>query len=289
MLFRSVMGGSFSEHCAAVNPAKLVRNLAAHVVAQGALLIEGTPALSLQPGVVHTAHGQVRARHVLRCTEGYTPSLTGMRRTLLPVYSLMVATEPLPDRAWSEIGLEGRPTFSDGRHLVIYGQRTADGRLAFGGRGAPYRFGSRVDSRSELNSRTHENLRQVLTDMFPVLREFRFTHAWGGALGIARDWWASVGVDQETGLGWCGGYVGDGVVTSNLGGRTLASLVAGRTNDDLLTLPWVNHRSRKWEIEPLRWAGTRLGLAAVTAADTLEARGRRPSTLTRLMSRFVGH
>ena len=63
-----------------------------------------------------------------------------------PVYSLIIATEPLPDSTWAEIGLAERETFSDGRHLIIYGQRTADGRMVFGGRGAPYHLGSRIDA-----------------------------------------------------------------------------------------------------------------------------------------------
>jgi glycine/D-amino acid oxidase-like deaminating enzyme len=159
----------------------------------------------------------------------------------------MVATEPLPSQAWDDIGLDGRPTFADGRHLVIYGQRTADDRIAFGGRGAPYRFGSRLDPASETNSAIHHDLRQTLREMFPALSNYRFTHAWGGALGIARDWWASVGLDRTSGMGWCGGYVGDGVTTANLGGRTLAALITGATDDPLVHAPWVDHRSRRWE------------------------------------------
>ena len=284
-----VFGGTFTEHCAAIQPARLVRSLARHVVEQGARLFEHCPATSVEPGIVRTATGNVRARYVIRATEGYTPELAGHHRTLLPVYSLMVATEPLPPETWAEIGLEGRPTFSDGRHLIIYGQRTADDRLAFGGRGAPYRFGSRISQSSEVNERIHAGLRDTLTEMFPVLRQHTFTHAWGGALGIARDWWASVGLDPRTGLGWSGGYVGDGVTTANLGGRTLAALIVGRSEDPITTLPWVSHRSRSWEIEPARWLATSAGMYAMTSADAVEARTGKPSKRARLMGSLIGH
>lgn len=285
----NVIGGVYTPHCAAIQPAKLVRNLARHVVDSGAQLFEHSPALAVEPGIVRTPAGEVRARNVIRATEGYTAEIPGQRRQLLPFYSLMIATEPLPDHTWEEIGLTDRPTFSDGRRLVIYGQRTAENRLAFGGRGAPYSFGSKIRLGTELDARIHRMLESTLTDMFPVLRGHRFTHAWGGTLGIARDWWASVGFDPVTGLGWAGGYVGDGVGTSNLAGRTLAALVLQRDQDPLLALPWVDHRSRAWEPEPLRWAATTAGLKATEIADAVESRTGRTSFVGRLVDTLTGH
>ena len=157
-------------------------------------------------------------------------------------------------------GSPDRPTFSEHRHLVVYGQRTADGRLVFGGRGAPYHFGSSIDPAHDRDPEVWAGLRATLRAMFPVLEDVTFTHAWGGPLGIARDWSASVGHDPRTGLGWAGGYVGDGVSTTNLAGRTLRDLVL-RRDTDLVRLPWVNHRSPRWEPEPARWLGHQRGAA----------------------------
>jgi glycine/D-amino acid oxidase-like deaminating enzyme len=282
-------GGLFTPHCASIQPAKLVRSLAQHVVENGVSLYEQTAAINLEPGVVRTHNGDVRARYVVRATEGYTPELPRHRRTLIPVYSLMVATEPLPKETWDEIGLNRRETFSDGRHLIIYGQRTADDRIAFGGRGAPYAFGSRLRTQNETDADVHRMLGETLIDLFPVIAKYRITHTWGGPLGIARDWWASVGLDPSTGLAWSGGYVGDGVVTSHLGGRTLAALISGDTSNPLLQLPWVNHHSRSWEPEPLRWSGITLSRYAVASADRVEAARGRPSRRAQLINRLVGH
>lgn len=285
----NVIGGVFTPHCAAIQPAKLVRNLARHVVSSGAALFEHTPALAIEPGVVRTPAADIRARYVIRATEGYTAEIAGQHRRLMPFYSLMVATEPLPERTWEQIGLADRPTFSDGRRLVIYGQRTADDRLAFGGRGAPYSFGSKIDARTEFDASVHRMIERTLVDLFPVLDRYRFTHAWGGTLGIARDWWASVGLDPVTGVGWAGGYVGDGVGSSNLAGRTLAALITGAQDDPLLELPWVNHRSPLWEPEPLRWAAATVGLKATESADKVEARTGKPSLRGRLVDVLTGH
>jgi len=291
-----VLGGSFTPHCATVHPARLVRGLARVVEASGTDIFERTTVRSITPGRVETDAGTVRAEVVLRATEGYTPRLEGHRRAVAPVYSLMVATEPLDDATLAAIGLgdtagEHRPTFSDGRHLIIYGQRTADGRLAFGGRGAPYHFGSRIRPSYDGEPAVFEDLRAVLRGMLPQLGGegdgVRFTHQWGGCLGITRDWAASVGLDRQTGIGWAGGYVGDGVATTNLAGRTLADLVTG-ADSDLVSLPWVNHRSRRWEPEPLRWLGINAGLRATQVADAEESWTGRQSRIARMMAGMTG-
>ncbi|MFM7598556.1 MAG: NAD(P)/FAD-dependent oxidoreductase [Actinomycetota bacterium] len=282
-----VLGATYTPHCAAIHPARLVRSLARTVAARGARIFEQSPAKSIEPGIVTTATGRVRASYVVRATEGYTPSLPGYRRAMAPVYSLMIATEPLSAADWDRIGLADRPTFSDGRHLIIYGQRTADGRLAFGGRGAPYHFGSRIKPEYDRDPRVFAELWRCLTDLFPHLAGRAVTHSWGGALGVPRDWFASCGLDRATGMAWGGGYVGDGVGTSNLAGRTLADLISDRSTD-LTSLPWVDHRSPDWEPEPIRWFGANVGLRVMGSADHVEARTGRPARRAKVFSRFLG-
>ncbi len=294
-----VLGGTYLPHCARVHPARLARGLARAVERRGGVLHERSPVLTVHPGGSSsragagparavTARGTVRARHVVIATEAWTARLPGRRRAVAPVYSLMVATEPLPASFWATAGLAAGETFSDHRHLIIYGQRTADDRLAFGGRGAPYHAGSQVQPRFDRDERVFAGLRSTLVELFPALRGHAFTHAWGGPLGVPRDWHAGVGLDRATGLAWAGGYVGDGVGTSHLAGRTLADLVLGR-DTDLTRLPWVGHRSRPWEPEPLRWLGINAGLRAMTAADAEERLTGRPSLAARALAPLLGH
>jgi glycine/D-amino acid oxidase-like deaminating enzyme len=282
-----VLGATFTPHCAAIHPARLARGLAGVLRARGVSLFERTPVTEIGPGRLVTPAGTVRARYVIRATEGYTALLPGQRRSIAPVYSLMIATAPLPEAAWAQIGLTSRPTFGDLRHLIIYGQRTADGRLAFGGRGAPYHLGSAVRPSFDRVPAVFTALRRTLADLFPVLGDVEVTHGWGGPIGVPRDWCASVGLDRATGLGWAGGYVGDGVSTTNLAGRTLADLITG-TDSELTRLPWVGHRSPQWEPEPLRWLGVNAGLQTMAWADRHEARTGRPSRAARVVGRFLG-
>jgi glycine/D-amino acid oxidase-like deaminating enzyme len=288
-----VVGATFTPHCAAVQPARLARGLASAVERHGVRVFECTPAVSVEGGGtghrprVRTLAGTVSADVVVRATEGWTPTLPGQRRTLAPVYSLMVATAPLGEEFWEHAGLGGRQTFSDHRHLIIYGQRTADGRIAFGGRGAPYHYGSAVRPAFDREPRVHRALAASLAELFPALAGVEITHTWGGALGLPRDWHPSVGLDRRCGLAWAGGYVGDGVSTTNLAGRTLADLVRG-VDSDLVRLPWVDHRSPRWEPEPLRWLGVNAALLATKAADRAERRSSRPSRLAELTGRLTG-
>jgi glycine/D-amino acid oxidase-like deaminating enzyme len=283
----SVHGATYTPDCAAIHPLRLARGLADTVVRLGVRLLEHTPVLSIGPGRLVTSRGVVRADTVVRATEGYTVTLPGEQRRLVPIYSLVIATEPLGPDLWEQIGLARRETFTDYRHLIIYGQRTADDRIVFGGRGAPYHFGSRIRPGFDRDERVFGRLREALVDLLPALEGTSITHSWGGCLGVPRDWCASVGFDRGTGVAWAGGYVGDGVSTTNLAGRTLRDLILER-DTELARLPWVNHHSPRWEPEPLRWLGVNAGLRAMAAADVEERLTGRPSRIARLVTPLVG-
>ncbi|MFE7778614.1 NAD(P)/FAD-dependent oxidoreductase [Streptomyces sp. NPDC057445] len=276
------VGSSWTPHGARLHPVKLVKGLAAAVEALGVTIHESTPVTEIRPKHAVTPYGTVRAPYVLRCTEGFTPSLANQRRTWLPMNSSMITTEPLPEDVWDTIGWEGRETLGDMAHAYMYAQRTADNRIALGGRGIPYRYGSRTDNDGSTQPATVEALRAILTRFFPQLAGVRIDHAWSGVLGVPRDWCATVTLDRSTGLGWAGGYVGSGVATTNLAARTLRDLIqqdSGQSGPtDLTALPWVNHKVRKWEPEPFRWLGVHTLYAAYRAADRRELAARSAET-----------
>lgn len=263
-------GGLYTPHCARIQPAKLVRGLAAAVERGGGIIHEHTPVTAIAPHRVTTEVGRVHARVVLRATEGFSASLPESRRALLPMNSSMVVTEPLDPSAWAEIGWENAETLRDGAHLYAYAQRTADGRIALGGRGVPYRFGSRTDREGQIDAGTRRALAATIERLFPPAGRTPIAQGWCGVLGVARDWCPAVNFDPVSGLGWAGGYVGDGVATSYLAGATLAELVTGARSDRTL-LPWVGHHSRSWEPEPFRWAGVRAIYRLYRAADRRES------------------
>jgi glycine/D-amino acid oxidase-like deaminating enzyme len=286
---KGLRGATFNPNCARIHPFRLALGLAEAVEGRGARIHERTRVSSLGERVLRTDRGvTVRARHIIRATEAWTARLPGHRRTVAPVYSLVVATAPLPRSTWDEIGLADAETFSEHRHVIVYGQRSMDDRIVFGGRGAPYHFGSGIKAGFDSDPKVFTALRRALTQLIPATEGVEFTHAWGGPLGIARDWHPGVGYDRSSGLGYAGGYVGDGVALSNLAGRTLADLVTHR--DTALTdLPWVRHHSRHWEPEPLRWIGVNAGLQLATLADREEQLTGRPALLGAALSALTSH
>jgi glycine/D-amino acid oxidase-like deaminating enzyme len=281
------VGGLWSPHCARIHPAKLVRGLADLATRAGAEIYERSPALALSPGRVDTLVGAVRTRWIVRATEGYTAGLPGLARTLLPMNSSMIVTEPLDATTWQELGWSRPVTLRTADHAYLYAQRTADGRIALGGRGVPYRWRSGTDYRGETHASTVAALTAALRTLWPPASDAAIEHAWCGVLGVARDWCPSVGIDAASRIGWAGGYVGDGVTTAYLAGRTLADLITGAATSRV-GLPWVNRRARPWEPEPLRWLGARGLYAVYRSADQAEARRGRPSRLAQLADRVAG-
>lgn len=274
-------------HAARIQPAKLVSGLADTVERLGVAIYEQTRADEIRPGSVRTDRGTVRAEHVVRATEGFTARLKGMRRTWLPLNSSLIVTEPLSPATWDEIGWNGGEVVGDYAHVYIYAQRTPDDRIAIGGRGNPYRWGSRTDLDGLTPERTARALRQTMIRLFPAATDARIDHAWSGVLGVPRDWAATVGLDRRNGIAWAGGYVGTGVSTTNLAGRTLRDLILG-VESELTELPWVDHRSRRWEPEPLRWLGAQAMFAAYRTADRLEAHRGTTSPIARLADIITG-
>ncbi|MEM1155476.1 MAG: FAD-dependent oxidoreductase [Pseudomonadota bacterium] len=279
-----IIGGLYSPHCAVIQPYALCAGLADKLIQMGVELYENTPvtAFDSKTKQLRTDKGRVRYNTVILATEAYTQLLSGHERRLMPFHNYMIVTEPIPAEHWEEIGLRHREAFEDGRHMIYYGQRTRDDRIAIGGLSVPYFYGSRINTASWGNHRSHEMLEQTLKQIFPVLAKTRIEHRWGGVLAAPRDMYPSVGLDRTTGFAWCGGYVGQGVAAANLGARTLADLILERPSE-LVDLPWVDHQSPRWEPEPIRWLGATMASSMLNLADWADERDNK--TLARLSAR----
>jgi glycine/D-amino acid oxidase-like deaminating enzyme len=281
-----VLAGTFTPDAARVNPARLVRGLAEVCERRGVVIYERTPALEVEPERVRCAKGTVHAGTVLRTTESYTTELPGERLRYLPLYSLMIATEPLPDDVWEQLGWRDGLLIGDVHHLFFYAQRTSDGRIAIGGRGAPYRLRHPISEDNERSREVTARLRQTLRRHFPAAADAAITHHWGGPLAVPRDWSMSINFDTDTRFGFAGGYTGHGVSASNISGRTLADLVLGR-DTDLVKLPWVGHQSRPWEPEPVRFLASRAIVRLLGEADRIEDSTGKRSGRARLVKPFM--
>jgi glycine/D-amino acid oxidase-like deaminating enzyme len=278
--------GFYTPYCAGVQPLRLVRDLADACERRGVAIYEGAAARVVGPGVAATSTSTIRSRFVVRATESYTTLMPGMKRTYLPLTSLMVATAPLSQRQWADIGMTKGMTVRDRHHLFFYAQRTGDDRLVIGGRGAPYSLHAPMAESRETNDGVRARLAHTIAANFPAAASAPITHHWGGTLAVPRDWCMSVSLDRRTGLATAGGYSGHGVVATNIAGRTLADLILGR-DTDLVTLPWVDHRSRAWEPEPVRYLASQAIVGITGSADTYEDTYERAARRTQFIKPFL--
>jgi glycine/D-amino acid oxidase-like deaminating enzyme len=284
-------GALYSPHCATVHPGRLVRGLARTVERLGGTIFERSPVVGYETGIsprLVTARGEIRARTIVLAGEAYLARFRALRRQVLPLYSLIVLTEPLSEAQWGEIGWERRECVGSSRYTVDYLSRTADGRILFGGRGAPYHYGSRIKDDYDHHAPTHEMLRRAAKNWFPALGDARFTHAWGGPLAVPRDWMPTMSYDPRSGVATARGYTGQGVATANLSGRTLAGMILGR-DTAIIRLPTANHRSRSWEPEPLRWIGARFVQRGLKRVDDRAERTGEAPTGRSLAERLGAH
>jgi glycine/D-amino acid oxidase-like deaminating enzyme len=273
-------GGVFSPDYAAIHPGRLVRGLARVVERKGATIYEQSAVTSFAGGIsprLQTARGEVRARAIVLAGEAFLTRLPPLHRQLAPIYSLITLTEPLTDSQWAEIGWQGNECLSSYRYVVDYLQRTTDGRILFGSRGEPYHWGSRIEDVYDRHGPTHEMIKRLVLEWFPMLRGIEFTHAWGGAVGMPRDWMPTVSYDPREGIATARGYTGQGVATANLTGRILSDLICD-VDSPLRALPMVGHRSPDWEPEPFRWIAIRTMQWAYGRIDArAERTGKAPS------------
>jgi len=285
-----VEGGLLSSEGASLHPARLVRGLARAVERRGATIYEQTEVIDFHAGAnarLITRNGELRARKaIVLAGEAYLTRLAKLHRVVLPVYSLISITEPLTSDQWRQIGWQNRESLASNKYSVDYLTRTADGRILFGSRGAPYVFGSKITDEQDRHAETHALIRRSLVEWFPMLEGIQCTHSWGGPVGMPRDWMPSVAFDPTTKIATARGYTGQGVSTANLAGRVLAGLIGGRRSQ-LESLPLVQHASPLWEHEPLRWLAVRYTQGALGRIDQAAHDGR-PRPLDARLAEYLG-
>ncbi|MGC3874774.1 NAD(P)/FAD-dependent oxidoreductase [Halomonas sp. GXIMD04776] len=288
--FRNGYGGIYHRQVATVNPAKLVIGLAETVERLGVTIHEHSRVTHLGPNEAITDQGVVEAPTIVCATEGYAERFHDFKKHVIPVQSLVIATEPLTDDMWQEIGMAERPAFADASRLINYGHRSADGRLVFGARGS-YAFGAKSKHALAISQDDIRLRHDLLVDLFPILKNVRIRHGWGGSLGLSRNFRPHGIFDRNTGIATAGGYAGEGVAAAHLFGKTLADLILER-DSRLASMPWAyantshRHLIKRWEPEPLRWLAAQAITYSYAGEEALMRRSK-PTPLIKPVLRKV--
>lgn len=295
------LGAIYSPHCARIQPAKLVRGLARTVENMGVTIYENSAVSHWNKGSMQVNGFSIRANWIVPALEAYGTqihqSLLPLKKYHLPVQSLIIATEPLSEHMWQQLGIQHGEVFSDFSRQVTYGQRTKDNRLVFGARGS-YQLGSKLRHDFKLNEKEIQLRQKIMLELFPQLKGITITHAWGGNLAMARTFHPHMLIDKKNQYALAGGFGGEGVGATNLAGRTLADLILGKQTE-LTRMPWVQQRApfkkiRQWEPEPIPWLGYQSVIRAFDCEDNVLIKKNSPqwkrkliSMVANIMERFV--
>jgi len=279
----SALGAVYTPHCAALNPFELARSLGSYLEGIGVEIYEKSAVTKILDKKLEINGYEITCPISIRATEAFTPrSWMGNRQ--IPIYSLMVATEPLPSDVITQIRNNQRATFQEACHLITYAQITGDNRLAIGGRGVRYKLFSRLSERSEIDNRMHSALERRAKSWFPQISQAKFEYRWGGAVALTRRWQAYLNFDRASGRAEIGGYVGDGVTLSYLVAKTLATQIS---NLKTPALPFIDQKIGRWEPEPIRYLAVNAGFKATVMADFEEKITNRPSLLAAIIDPLI--
>jgi glycine/D-amino acid oxidase-like deaminating enzyme len=279
----NIKGGLFTPHCAALNPFKLTRFLAQSLEALGVEIFENSKVEEIADKKISVNGFDVDCQISIRATEAFT-ARKWIKNHQIPIYSLMVATEPLTADQLLQIRNKQRATFQEACHLITYAQLTGDNRLAIGGRGVRYKLFSHLSERSEIDNRMHAALERRALHWFPQLEGVTFQYRWGGSVALTRRWQSYLNFEQNSGRAAIGGYVGDGVTLSYLAAKTLAQKI---NSVEILDLPFVNQKIGRWEPEPIRYLAVNAGFKATVAADIEERFSNRPSLIANFVKPLI--
>jgi glycine/D-amino acid oxidase-like deaminating enzyme len=213
--------GLFDPQGGSLNPLSLARGLANAARRAGTLLYGFTPARVIERAGtrwrVGTPRGEVLADKVVIATDGYTSDIwPGLRRSLVPIYSSIIATKPLPPEFERKILPGGQVVYETG-HITVYYRRDAAGRLLMGGRGY-----QRVASAP----RDYHHLTSHARTLWPSLEPMEWSHWWNGQFAVTPDFLPRFHIPQQ-GIYILLGYSGRGLALAPALGAELAAVVAG--------------------------------------------------------------
>lgn len=270
-----------------VDPAYLCWGLKKAILALGVRIFESTPLVQMNRSsegmTVECPSGSISCQKILMGTNAFRNPIRQARRSVIPVWDYVVATEPLTDEQMQQIGWQRRQGLSDEANMFHYYRLTHDNRILWGGGGTVcYYYGSRTDSGVADPPDRFEKLSKEFFETFPQLEGIRFSHRWSGVIASTTRFCMAPGVAYDGRVSWAVGYTGLGVGATRFGARIGLELL-GYNPTDVLDMLFVRKRSMAWPPEPARWLAVTLTREEMSRAD--RNRGRRGPWL-RLLDRF---
>ncbi len=231
--------------CFHFHPLNYARSLARAIEALKGKVFEGTRVTGCDfdgaDKIVRTAHGEVRAQHVILSGGGYTDNLVPrLRRSILPIATYVLLTEEAPEQIAEAVRTPR--AISDNRRAGDYYRLVEDGRRLL--------WGGRITTRTTEPRHLAAMMQKTMVSTYPQLKGLRMETAWSGLMAYARHLMPLIG-QLQPGIWYAFGFGGHGLNTTAIGGRVVAEGILGASD-----------RYRLYEPFGLAWNGGPFGVAA---------------------------
>ena len=227
-----LVAGLKTKQGAILNPAKLVRGMKKIVETMGIEIRERSVVTRIAPGKIHhvdTELGEVKAPDMVIATNAYSHRLGFLQNRLFPIYTYVIATEPLTSNQWEMIGWQNHRGLSDYRTLFNYMIPSVDGRIIIGG--SDFKYYNNDGIAPGNNKTVSRVIVKDLVKWFPCLEGIKVDHAWGGPTATTLDRKPSIGVMGDDKNIFYGVGYDEGVPSTQTGGKIIADLMAGERNE----------------------------------------------------------
>ncbi len=283
---RSFLAGIHDPDAATIHPGKLARGLRRVVLEHGVRVFENSPMTRLDrrtPAVVRTAQGSVTAERVVLTMNAWSTGLPELRSAILVIASDDAVTAPAPELL-ERIGYKARPLMGDSQLFVTGFRTTGNHRFNPGITGGIIGFGGLGGARFEGRSAREDDIRDCVRRGHPALAELEFADSWCGPIDRTRSGLPLFGALPSAPNVFYGyGFSGNGVATTPVAGRILASLALD-AKDEWSGCGLVRPAERWLPPEPIRYIGAHMVRAAIKRKDRLAYLDREPGPLVRVLA-----
>jgi glycine/D-amino acid oxidase-like deaminating enzyme len=282
----SFLAGIHDPAAATLHPGKWVRGLRRAALAKGVRIFENSPMVQIdrgRPAKVRCAEGTVTASVCILTMNAWSCAIPELRSSILVIASDDAVTAPVPELL-QKAGYRRKPLMGDSQTFVTGFRTTGDDRFQPGITGGIIGFGSLRGQRFEGRSIREEAIRDCVRRGFPPLAGLAFTDSWCGPIDRTRSGLPLFGaLPGSPHILYGYGFSGNGLATTPVSGRILASLALG-VRDEWSGCGLVRPPERWLPPEPIRYVGAHMVRAAIRRKDRLEYENRKPGPIVRMLA-----
>lgn len=176
-----------------INGYKYCQGMREVLIKAGVEIYEETPVLSLADEEVQTLHARVKAKHIIVCTDRFTPEFGKLQDQMYHAQTFLMTSQVLTPQQEKDIFPDRKLMVWD-TDLVYSYYRITGNRLLVGGGSLLHQYNKYETHHSNY---MYKKLTGYVADKFPDL-DIQFEHIWPGLIGLSKDIAPLAGTDMFT-------------------------------------------------------------------------------------------